>query len=177
MTTFNNISVAVHPRKRGSQYIEDAINSISARIKALKESCAGVYTEEDIKKLDNLNASMRSYTGRNYNQVWRDQEREYTKKPRVYIHVADETIMDNLMNRRARPYQIWKQEVLPQVLAFAGLSDVKASWSAKAGCSMCPCSPGFILDHNGHFDIYVTVNGPRTTLENDVPEVRWLEMA
>lgn len=78
------------------------------------------------------------------------------KKPRVYFFV-DETILENLQNRRSRPYNEYRK-LIPQVLKKANKQqdkelpkfpeNTKACWSQKAGCS-CGCSPGFILqtDH------------------------------
>jgi len=87
--------------------------------------------------------------------------RELSKTTRVYFFPKDENFLDNLVNRKHRPHQIWRK-MLPGVLAQLGISGAKAKWSQKAGCR-CPCSPGFILDvsvndgdHN-RVDIYVTV--------------------
>jgi len=70
--------------------------------------------------------------------------RKYTKS-RFYVQPVNETIMDNLINRRNRPiseYRAFAKDFIAQVF------DVQHTlrWSQKAGCSMCPCSPGFIVD-------------------------------
>jgi hypothetical protein len=69
---------------------------------------------------------------------------EYYAAPRLYVSVQDETVLENLMNRRVRPYNAYKTLIhgsdLDQILDLS-----KLSWSQKAGCS-CPCSPGFILN-------------------------------
>ena len=88
-------------------------------------------------------------------------------KPRVYFHVEGESVLGNLINRTSRPYAEYRR-YLPEVLqlastmaAKASLLDAKANWSKHAGCTMCPCSPGFILSgHSVHlfgFDIHVTI--------------------
>lgn len=72
------------------------------------------------------------------------------KKPRVYFF-HDESILENLENRRSRPYNEYRK-LMPEVLKkanknpdFADIPEnTKAAWSQKAGCS-CGCSPGFIL--------------------------------
>ena len=67
------------------------------------------------------------------------------KKPRIYFFIEDETIFDNLMNRRSRPYDEYRK-LLPKVFKKAGIkADTKARWSQRAGCS-CGCSPAFIVD-------------------------------
>ena len=95
---------------------------------------------------------------------------EMSAAPRMYVSVADETIMDNLANRKRRPYNVYKTLIhssdIASVLNLSGLR-----WSQHAGCT-CNCSPGFILnsvqsvkDEDGnylsHFDIWVTLeNAP-----------------
>lgn len=74
---------------------------------------------------------------------WNARISEYYAAPRLYVSVEDETIMENLMNRRSRPYNAYKTLIHGSDLGeIIDLS--KLSWSQKAGCS-CPCSPGFIL--------------------------------
>ena len=83
---------------------------------------------------------------------------EYFHRARVYVDLDGESVLENLQNRRDRPYNVYKKEVLPTMLRLLGLPvATKLSWSQKAGCS-CPCSPGFI-DNNEvlPFDIHVTV--------------------
>lgn len=92
-----------------------------------------------------------------------DKWREYTAAPRMYVDVQDETIMENLMNRRSRPYNAYKTlihgSLLHQVLSLG-----KLQWSQHAGCT-CNCSPGFILPTQTlsiggmqfrHFDVWLT---------------------
>ena len=78
-------------------------------------------------------------------------------KTRVYVWPQSESILENLQNRRQRPYTIWKKEVIPSVLKELGLpTNTKVRWSQYAGCS-CPCSPGFIIDSNYGKDVHVTL--------------------
>ena len=64
-------------------------------------------------------------------------------KSRLYIDTKDETILENLANRRSRPTQVYKS-VLPQIFQALGVPVKPVRWSQYAGCN-CPCSPGFIL--------------------------------
>ena len=89
------------------------------------------------------------------------------QKPRVYFWPEGENVLENLANRTTRPHKEYRK-LLPDVLLAAqaqvvgsDLSAAKASWSKHAGCRMCPCSPGFVLDgaRGFPFDIHVTV-GP-----------------
>jgi len=92
---------------------------------------------------------------------------EYFTAPRLYVHVEDETIMDNMVNRKRRPYNIYKTLIHASGLgSIISLGTLK--WSQKAGCSMCPCSPGFIVDPQGiafadgetrWWDAWVTLTG------------------
>ena len=78
---------------------------------------------------------------------------------RIYINHEEESVMDNFFNRRQRPTTLYKKMLLPAVRAKLGLAeDVKIGWSNKAGCGMCPCSPGFLIqDYRYRFDVYVSV--------------------
>jgi hypothetical protein len=84
------------------------------------------------------------------------------RTPRCYVsdvEIIQETVMDNLMNRRNRPHTEWTKLVMPvakpivekalgmmkDLVPLTIASDWKFQWSSKAGCSMCPCSPGYIM--------------------------------
>jgi hypothetical protein len=79
---------------------------------------------------------------RSYNNSYKN---DYFKAPRMYVSVADESILDNLANRKRRPYNVYKTLIHSSGIASA-LNLSKLSWSQHAGCAMCPCSPGFVLD-------------------------------
>lgn len=83
----------------------------------------------------------------------------YYHRPRIYVSPDGETVMENFVEgRHTRPYTLYKAEVLPQLFRLLGLNSIKVGWSKKAGCTMCPCSPGFIVkDGNVPYDIWVTV--------------------
>lgn len=77
-------------------------------------------------------------------------------KSRVFIWPKNESVMDNLVNRRDRPHDAWKRFAEKAAALFDVQAD-KISWSQKAGCA-CGCSPGFVIhgDRPG-FDIHVTI--------------------
>ena len=81
-------------------------------------------------------------------------------KGRVYVWPANESVLENLVNRHSRPIKLYRKAAL-QALADLGITDVKLSWSQRAGCS-CPCSPGFIADGTYgalyRTDVYVTID-------------------
>lgn len=84
----------------------------------------------------------------NLRQSWGEWDRENKKKARLYISPVGETVLENLFEgRHNRPHVAFRDELLAEVLTAAGLdpTNVRANWSKHAGCSMCPCSPGFIL--------------------------------
>lgn len=105
---------------------------------------------------------------------------EWNAAPRLYVNVntgADFDVMESLMNRKRRPYNIYKT-----MIHSSGLKDVisldKLSWSQHAGCTMCPCSPGFILNHQSvmidgesHYkwDAWLTLTGAPTVDESKLP--------
>lgn len=76
------------------------------------------------------------------------ERREYYSHSRVYIWPKGETILENLVERRTRPYNKWRPLVL-QALQENGVSVRKLTWSQKAGC-VCGCSPGFIVHTNSY---------------------------
>ena len=78
------------------------------------------------------------------------------KNIRLYVWPAeDETVIEQLFNRRERPHAVWRKTVLQKVLKELDFpADTKVRWSQYAGCS-CPCSPGFILSSEGYRDIHV----------------------
>lgn len=99
-------------------------------------------------------------------KIVNQEKRERTGKkfayPRVYFFPSKETVSEQFINRRARPYDEYRK-LLPLALMATGVpGDVSrdAIWSQKAGCS-CGCSPGFIIKRNisglSGSDLFVTV--------------------
>ena len=97
-------------------------------------------------------------------------------KRRIYVYAAGETILGQFVNRRHRPFEVYRREVMPYVGKVLGLSG-KYRWSSKAGCS-CPCSPGFIEQEGNflgcnRFDVFVTVRDlPVNTVGETVTEAQ-----
>ena len=110
----------------------------------------------------------------------RNARNEYFQAPRLYVWHEDEGLLGNFFNRTSRPYRQYKQSIVPVVNELLGQPvDQKARWSQKAGCAMCPCSPGFILDHargqrfsgqrgTALYDVSVSVTGVATVVEDAV---------
>jgi hypothetical protein len=67
-----------------------------------------------------------------------------TTHTRVYVWVRNETLLDQLENRRGRPHTEWRPLVREQLRKVYGYTG-RLSWSQNAGCS-CGCSPGFVLE-------------------------------
>lgn len=90
------------------------------------------------------------------------------KKARLFVDAGNFNLLEDLENRCRRPHTAWKAPAL-EALARIGLFPTKASWNQRAGCSMCPCSPGFILEgvpEARRFDIWVTLPGAPTVDES-----------
>lgn len=94
--------------------------------------------------------------------------RDYFKKPRLYVDWKEWDVVEHLFNRTRRPYGVWRKMVR-DIVEANGLpfSTTEMRWSQKAGCSMCPCSPGFILapvpvqigdEMVRYYDVTVTFN-------------------
>lgn len=91
------------------------------------------------------------------------QDRRDRRKSRISIYPEGENLIENLNNRRQRPYNIYKKEILPQLKKKLkeehniDLENNKIRWSQYAGCS-CGCSPGFIIEGYGFGKtIFVTI--------------------
>ncbi len=84
--------------------------------------------------------------------------RTSNSRPRIYVSIEGETLQQNLRDRRDRPYSVYKKEVLPKLFRLLGINPAKVSWSQKAGCRQCSCSPGFVVQSRDiPYDIWVTV--------------------
>lgn len=94
----------------------------------------------------------------------------YFHRARIYVTPANETVMENLVHgRHTRPYNQFKKDILPKLFKMLGLHNVEAGWSQKAGCSTCPCSPGFIVkSDNVPYDIFVTFTDKYTTKDVEI---------
>jgi mevalonate pyrophosphate decarboxylase len=107
-----------------------------------------------------------------------DRRSAYSQTPRMYVSVADETLFDNLANRKRRPYNVYKT-----LIHASGISEIldlsRLSWSQYAGCT-CPCSPGFILNRQTvrfedevivNFDVWVTLESAPSVNERKAPRI------
>lgn len=93
-----------------------------------------------------------------------------TGRGRLYFSLGSETnVIENLLNRGREPRDLYKQ-LLEHVfgsLVHAGLASPEdplvqeplkhCRWSKHAGCTMCPCSPGFIVDGLIGVDVWISV--------------------
>lgn len=85
---------------------------------------------------------------------------EPTGRGRVWVQPTDWSVLENLVNRRNRPYVLWRRVARRAVNVALGLpEETKWAWSQYSGCS-CPCSPSFIVDDYRlrGFDVNLTVD-------------------
>lgn len=96
------------------------------------------------RELDKVNFEYLGLAGTISAREEREQRRYLAG--RVFVWVKDETVFENLQNRTTRPTEQYKLIAL-SALKQAGydIDSFKLVWSQKAGCTMCPCSPGFIM--------------------------------
>ena len=97
-------------------------------------------------------------------------------KTRVYVFTEGESILEDFGNRTSRPSKLYRKHVMPLVVdklfpnrkaTFKKSDKPKFYWNKYAGCSMCPCSPGFVMEtHYGH-DVFVTVTGAAKRTDPD----------
>lgn len=99
-------------------------------------------------------------------QLYARYGRYSPRKGRVYASPAGETVLENFFEgRHNRPHRELQKQircVVDAELIAHHKNPQKWSWSQNAGCSGCPCSPGWILNgdpirmdcHN--VEVYVT---------------------
>lgn len=74
------------------------------------------------------------------------RQRQEAFKSVVYPAFSDETFVEYLINRHDRPHKVIKPYVEQELRANNLLAPNETlSWSKNAGCSMCPCSPGWLV--------------------------------
>lgn len=93
----------------------------------------------------------RSYTYKAYQER---NDKPYSES-RVFVDFG-ETLAEHLQNRRNRPYNILKPLVLA-ALRERGIPVTKVRWNRYAGCSMCACSGGFMVEGDYGKDYYAKV--------------------
>lgn len=101
-------------------------------------------------------------SGKSYSQLNRERK-SYNSKPKIYVHPEGESIMDQLFERRNRPIQLFRKLAVQAALKALNLpADTKVTWSQYAGCTSCPCSPGFIVQTNAPIraNVWCTVGDP-----------------
>lgn len=91
----------------------------------------------------------------------------YRDSNKAYIWVSGESLLENLQNRHSRPSKFYQDNVLPEILKQVATQNPEFGintnpkdwgWRSKCGCSMCPCSPGFIQKGGiGHVTISAEV--------------------
>ena len=86
------------------------------------------------------NVRAREYNFKKYRVPNEDNPRS---ESRVFMDF-NETVIEHLENRRSRPYNQLRP-VIAAVLREQGIRFEKLRYSRYAGCSMCPCSGGFII--------------------------------
>lgn len=90
-------------------------------------------------------------------EAWKRATKEKHRSAQIHIFLSGEKLIDNLMNRRQRPYTMYRKELIPQILKEMKLpANTKVFWRQNAGCS-CGCSPGFIVDGAYGMTAYVHV--------------------
>lgn len=77
----------------------------------------------------------------------------------AYFFIENESIIENLQNRRQRPTKIFRKllkEVLFGQLECKPHQIGRITWSQRCGCS-CGCSPGFRIEGFYGRDIFIDV--------------------
>ena len=107
-------------------------------------------------------------------RVWEpryERYSSYVSAPRIYVHFGDFNLVEDLMNRTRRPYTEYRKFIESVVWPTLGWDTIapKIGWRKNAGCNMCPCSPGFVVQSDfwrpverigEHFDMWITIKTP-----------------
>lgn len=100
-------------------------------------------------------------------------------KTRVFVSIKDETALENFFARVAEragsPPRLSPRAIRKHVLARVVkelqekhpnariTSPSQLHWSRHAGCSSCPCSPGYLAENSFNWTIYVEVEAGEAT--------------
>lgn len=79
-----------------------------------------------------------------------------SRATRVFVSIEGETFLEDFGNRTSRPQAAWRPFV-EAALTSLGYEFGDIRWSQNAGCSMCPCSPGFIVPGPHNTSIWITL--------------------
>lgn len=101
------------------------------------------------------------------------RKKHLVEKTRLFVQIKDETVIQNLMSRivqrRGGPPRLSERDMRKHILQRVVdrlkedhpeariTSPSQLHWSRKAGCTMCPCSPGFIVENSFNWSIWVEV--------------------
>ena len=123
--------------------------------------------ELDLKQLKFVRSELKY--GSIVNVSYEDSPFTFQIPKGTIVFIENETLLENLNNRNIRPFKTYREEVVPMVMehvkryespTYKLVKESKWSWSKHCGCSMCPCSPGFISDikdHENHRTLFVTI--------------------
>ena len=150
-----------HPAILQEQVQPFANIKIISNTKAIVSSISIVGMTEDEAKAIYYDTSEWTITSIN-TRTWEDMGVK-PKKTRVYIF-EKETVIENICNRYNRPWRVYK-ELLSQVCEQLNIQPRVMNWSQLAGCS-CGCSPGFILDRDYGYSVYVDVTPPKINIKS-----------
>lgn len=101
-----------------------------------------------------MDVKITSENVRGYRKHMERNDRPYSES-RVFLSFG-ETVLEHLQNRRSRPYNELKPLVLA-ALRERGIPVEKLRWNRYAGCSMCACSGGFMVEGEYGKDYYAEV--------------------
>jgi hypothetical protein len=87
---------------------------------------------------------------------WKQQKSDQPYSPsRVFVDFGED-VWTHLANRRSRDYNTLRPLVLEKLKSM-GIPVTKLRWSRYAGCSMCPCSGGFIIEGENGKDYWAKI--------------------
>lgn len=116
---------------------------------------------EPSKQRNSKGIAMKVSIGQTYARTsdWGRKQYKYDRPEypsRVFLEFG-ETVWEHLENRRSRPWQELKP-LVSDALVEIGVSVDKLRWDINAGCGMCPCSGGFLVEGEQGKDYFAKVD-------------------
>lgn len=95
----------------------------------------------------------------------------------AFITVKGENFAQSFARRTTRPFEQWR-ETVANTLREYGAEFTGIYWDQRAGCSSCPCSPGFVLvgTREAGTAYYVTIDADAVTTDEDVAADRLIQL-
>jgi hypothetical protein len=146
-----------------SGYVTDAYTRVTEEsVQVFEHNGCEYEAEISIRTIDtskHIHYSLHKETlrkGRMYVGIDNNIVSELLGEEPAYSVRGEDEVSDKAWDSYNRSFVKLMKSFATESLAAGGVELPKVSFSRKAGCSMCPCSPGFILDET-NLEIFLNV--------------------